>query len=76
MLKLVPTKAAAGYTNGFADPEYLQELPRLYVPNLSTGTHRAFEINGDSMLPMPSGSVIIGRYVDNWHDNQKQGLPM
>jgi len=32
------------------------------------GTYRAFEIKGDSMLPLPSGSIIIGEYIENWHD--------
>ena len=27
-IELVPAKAAAGYLNGYADPEYLQELKR------------------------------------------------
>ena len=34
----------------------------------SGGTFRAFEIKGDSMLPLPSGSIIIGEYVENWAD--------
>lgn len=67
-IELVPQKASAGYTNGFADPEYIQELPRLYLPMLSSGTHRAFELQGDSMLPIQSGSIVVGQYVDNWHD--------
>jgi phage repressor protein C with HTH and peptisase S24 domain len=32
---------------------------------LSGGNYRAFEIIGDSMLPTPSGSVIVGEKVDN-----------
>jgi SOS-response transcriptional repressor LexA len=32
------------------------------------GTFRAFEIKGDSMLPLVSGTVIIGEYVENWND--------
>jgi transcriptional regulator with XRE-family HTH domain len=65
-IQMVPQKAAAGYLNGYADPEYVSELPTFYLPIFSTGSYRAFEINGDSMLPIPSGSIIIGQYVDNW----------
>jgi SOS-response transcriptional repressor LexA len=32
---------------------------------LAGGNYRAFEIVGDSMLPTPSGSVIVGEKVDN-----------
>ena len=67
-IELVPQKAAAGYLNGYADPEYLEELPKFQLPILSkSGTYRAFEISGDSMLPLPSGSVIIGQYVEDIH---------
>jgi histidinol phosphatase-like enzyme len=32
---------------------------------LTGGNYRAFEIIGDSMLPTPSGSVIVGEKVDD-----------
>jgi transcriptional regulator with XRE-family HTH domain len=67
-IQLVPQKAAAGYLNGYADPEFISELPRFYLPIFSNGSFRGFEIKGDSMLPIASGSIIIGRYVDNWKD--------
>ncbi|QJX48897.1 helix-turn-helix domain-containing protein [Hymenobacter taeanensis] len=74
-IELVPQKAAAGYLNGYADPEYLEELPKFRLPMLGTGgTYRAFEIAGDSMLPIASGTVIVGRYVDDWM-NLKDGTP-
>ncbi|MEM7299345.1 MAG: LexA family transcriptional regulator [Bacteroidota bacterium] len=64
-IQLVPTKAAAGYTNGYADPEYLTDLPRFHLPVLPKGgTYRAFEITGDSMLPLTSGTIVIGKYVE------------
>ena len=65
-IELVPQKAAAGYLNGYADPEYLEDLPRFQLPMLPQGTYRAFEITGDSMLPLTPGTVIIGEYVENW----------
>ena len=74
-IDLVPQKAAAGYHNGYADPEYLEVLPKFRLPMLSqTGTYRAFEIAGDSMLPIASGTVIVGRYVEEWA-GIKDGTP-
>jgi len=67
-IELVPVKASAGYLNGYGDPEYVAELPKFSLPMFNQGTYRAFEIKGDSMLPLPSGSIIIGEYVENWHD--------
>jgi len=69
-IELVPVKASAGYLNGFSDPQYIQDLPKfqLPIPSLRQGTYRAFEIKGDSMLPIQPGSIIIGEYLDNWND--------
>jgi phage repressor protein C with HTH and peptisase S24 domain len=64
----VPLKASAGYLNGYADPEYVAQLQKVYLPMFKNGTFRAFEIKGDSMLPLPSGSIIIGEYLENWGD--------
>lgn len=64
-IELVPQKAAAGYLNGFSDPEYIADLPKFHLPMLPpNATYRAFEISGDSMLPIPSGSIVIGKYVE------------
>jgi len=74
-IELVPYKASAGYLNGYADPEFMEELPKFRLPMLQgPGTYRAFEIKGDSMLPIPSGTVIVGRYVERW-DEIKDGTP-
>jgi len=74
-IELVPQKAAAGYLNGYADREYLEVLPKFRLPMLTqTGTYRAFEIAGDSMLPIASGTVIVGRYVEEW-TSIKDGTP-
>lgn len=65
-IELVPQKASAGYTNGYADPEYIEDLPRFRLPMLPrNATYRAFEISGDSMLPLLPGTVIIGEYVED-----------
>jgi hypothetical protein len=61
----VPVKAAAGYLAGYADPEFIDELNTFTLPMLTGGNYRAFEIIGDSMLPTPSGSVIVGEKVND-----------
>ncbi|MEO5909329.1 MAG: LexA family transcriptional regulator [Pelobium sp.] len=67
-IELVPVKASAGYLNGYGDPEFVGTLPRFSLPIFKQGTYRAFEIKGDSMLPLPSGAIIISEYVENWND--------
>lgn len=67
-IQLVPVKAAAGYLAGYADPGFIDELNTFTLPMLAPGTYRAFEIIGDSMLPTPSGSVIVGERVEDLED--------
>lgn len=64
-IQFVPVKAAAGYLAGYADPEFIDELNTFTLPMLTGGNYRAFEIIGDSMLPTPSGSVIVGEKVES-----------
>lgn len=69
MISLVPVKAAAGYLNGYSDAEFIGELPnfRMPFPELSENkTYRAFQIEGNSMLPVPAGAYIICEYVQDW----------
>ncbi len=73
-IEFVPDKAAAGYLNEHGNPAYLEKLPKFHLPMLSSEkTHRAFEIEGDSMLPIPSGAVIVCEYVENWERDIKEG---
>ncbi|MCS6978993.1 MAG: helix-turn-helix domain-containing protein [Flavobacteriales bacterium] len=66
-VELVPEKARAGYTTGYADPEYIRVLPAFHLPFLRTDRkHRTFQIKGDSMPPVGDGSYVTGEYVDNW----------
>ncbi len=67
-IPFVPVKAAAGYLAGYSDPEFIDELNTFTLPMLSGGDYRAFEIVGDSMMPTPSGSVIVGEKVQNLDD--------
>jgi len=68
LIYFVPQKAAAGYLNGFADPDFLDELNTFTLPMLTHGDYRAFEIIGDSMMPTPSGSVIVGERIERLDD--------
>jgi transcriptional regulator with XRE-family HTH domain len=65
LIHFVPVKAAAGYLAGYADSEFIDELNTFTLPMLAGGNYRAFEIIGDSMMPTPSGSIIVGEKVDS-----------
>ncbi|MCB8999053.1 MAG: helix-turn-helix domain-containing protein [Bacteroidales bacterium] len=68
-IELVPEKAKAGYTNGFSDPEYISELPVFHLPFLSENKkYRTFQLNGDSMLPIPDKSWVTGEFVQDWNN--------
>lgn len=68
-IELVPEKAKAGYTTGYADPEYIGELPRFRLPFLSEKRkYRTFQLKGDSMLPIPDGSWVTGEFVQDWRE--------
>ncbi len=74
-VELVPMKAKAGYTAGYADPEYIRVLPTFQLPFLSKSKkYRAFQISGDSMPPVADGSYVTGEYVQNW-ESIKNGQP-
>ncbi len=65
-IELINQKASAGYLNSYSDFEFIEQLPKFQLPFLNfSGTHRAFEIKGDSMLPLTSGTIVIGKYIEN-----------
>ena len=68
LIEIVPAKASAGYLEGYADPEYIEQLQKIKLPFLPTGTHRAFPIKGDSMLPVKDGSFIVAKFVEDLSD--------
>ncbi|NJO88056.1 MAG: helix-turn-helix domain-containing protein [Chloroflexia bacterium] len=75
LITFVPVKASAGYTKGYGDPDFIETLPRFSLPFTelsSERTYRAFQINGNSMDPVPSGAYIICEYLQNWEEI-KQG---
>ena len=70
LIHFVPVKAAAGYLAGYGDAEFIDELNTFTLPMLSGGNYRAFEIIGESMLPTPSGSIIVGEKVEGLDDTK------
>jgi transcriptional regulator with XRE-family HTH domain len=68
MVELIPVKAQAGYLRGYSDPEYIERLPKMKLPFLPSGKHRAFPIKGDSMPPIKEGSFVIGKYLERLED--------
>lgn len=63
---IVPEKASAGYTSGYSDPDFIEKLPVFDLPLpefQNERTYRVFQISGDSMKPIPSGSYIICEYI-------------
>ncbi|MEJ7645001.1 MAG: LexA family transcriptional regulator [Chryseolinea sp.] len=65
-VELVTQKASAGYLSGYQDVEFVKDLPKISIPVLPKNkTYRAFEIQGDSMLPIQPGSIIFGEYLED-----------
>lgn len=66
LVDVVPIKASAGYLDGFSDPTYISELPKVRFPfHNITGTARFFQIKGDSMLPIQPESYILTEFVND-----------
>jgi len=68
LIEIIPTKASAGYLSGYDDPEYIEQLQKIKLPFLPTGTHRAFPIKGDSMLPVKDGAYVVAKFVEDITD--------
>ncbi len=69
-VKLVPEYAYASYPMGYADQEYIEDLPlhEIVVNQLHFGHYQAFEVSGDSMNDgsinsIPDGSIVTGREI-------------
>jgi transcriptional regulator with XRE-family HTH domain len=74
-IELVTEKAKAGYKRGYADPEFIRELPVFQLPFLSPERkYRTFQISGDSMKPIPDKAYITAEFVENW-EYLKNGDP-
>lgn len=67
LIEMIPIKASAGYTSGYADADYLKVLPTFSLPFLSKNKkYRSFPIQGDSMPPVSHGSQVIAEFIQNW----------
>ena len=67
LIEMIPQEARAGYTSGYADPDYLKVLPTFSLPFLSKNRkYRSFPIKGDSMPPVDEGSYVVAEYIQNW----------
>jgi transcriptional regulator with XRE-family HTH domain len=69
LASLVPVKAAAGYLQGYGDVDFIESLPHFTVPYPELPqdrTYRVFQIHGESMLPLASGSYVLCEYMQDW----------
>ncbi len=67
---LVPVKAAAGYLSAYGDMDYIGSLPSfsLPFPELPADrTYRVFQIEGESMLPIPPRAYVVCEYLQDWN---------
>lgn len=74
----VPVPAQAGYAGEITNPSFIQELPTFTLPDYKykTGTHRSFDVAGDSMEPtLSKGDMIVCSYVEPtlWETAIKDG---
>ncbi|TXB62734.1 S24 family peptidase [Phaeodactylibacter luteus] len=63
----VPVPAQAGYAEELTDPTFIQELPTFSLPDYKykVGTHRAFDVAGDSMEPtLFEGDKVVCSYIE------------
>lgn len=68
-IELVSEKAKAGYATGYADPEFIGDLPLFTLPFLSHNRkYRTFQLKGDSMLPIPDKSWVTGEFLQDWRE--------
>lgn len=63
----VPFKAAAGYFKGCEDELFMKDMPHFHVPHpaFQNGSFRAFEISGNSMLPIKNGDIVIATPLES-----------
>lgn len=63
----VPIPAQAGYATDLSDPTFVQNLPSYSLPDYKykVGTHRSFDVAGDSMEPtLYEGDKVICSYLE------------
>lgn len=63
----VPIPAQAGYAGEIMDPTFVQDLPTFTLPDYKykVGTHRSFDVAGDSMEPtLFEGDKVVCSYLE------------
>ena len=63
----VPVPAQAGYASEMGDPTFIQELPSFTLPDYKykSGTHRSFDVAGDSMEPtLFEGDKVVCSFIE------------
>lgn len=63
----VPVPAQAGYAGEMADPTFVQDLPTFTLPDYKykVGTHRSFDVSGDSMEPtLFEGDKVVCSFIE------------
>lgn len=63
----VPIPAQAGYAGELTDPTFIQDLPNFTLPDYKyrVGTHRSFDVAGDSMEPtLFEGDKVICSFLE------------
>jgi len=63
----VPIPAQAGYAGELTDPTFIQDLPTFTLPDYKykVGTHRSFDVSGDSMEPtLFEGDKVICSFLE------------
>jgi len=74
-IEYVPIKAKAGYARGYSDMEYINKLPVFNLPHLPKNRkYRMFPTEGDSMLPIPVGAMVIGEFMEDWFSIKNEDL--
>jgi phage repressor protein C with HTH and peptisase S24 domain len=65
-IPFVPIAAEGSYLQGFADEEYIEHMPKFYLPFLGLGSGvYAFQVRGDSMSDrFNNGDVVFGQKVE------------
>jgi len=72
----VPIPAQAGYAGESASPTFVQDLPSFTLPDYKykVGTHRSFDVSGDSMEPtLFEGDKVICSFLEPtlWENSLK-----
>lgn len=63
----VPVPAQSAYASDLGDPTFIQDLPNFTLPDYKykVGTHRSFDVSGDSMEPtLFEGDKVICSFLE------------